>query len=71
MTIAPGQRVAQRLREFTATGHKIWEWQFCLATDRVLYWQQEVMDAYIRLHRIGMGRHPKYVMETEGIDVVN
>ena len=29
------------------------------------------MDAYIRLHRIGMGRHPKYVMETEGVDIVN
>ena len=24
-TIAPGKRVAQRLREYTASGHKIWE----------------------------------------------
>ena len=26
---------------------------------------------YRRSHRTGMGRHPKYVMETEGIDLVN
>ena len=26
---------------------------------------------YRRLHRKGMGRHPKYFMETEGVDIVN
>ena len=69
-TIAPGQRVVQRLREFTASGHKIWKWRFCPATDRVLHWRQEVMDVYRRSNITGMGRHPKYVMETEGIDKV-
>ena len=34
--IDPGQRVAQRLREFTASGYKIWEWRFYPETDRVL-----------------------------------
>ena len=69
--IAPGQRVAQRLRDFTASGHKIWEWRCCLATDRVLHWRQEVMDMHRRSYITGMGRHPKYVMETEGVDIVN
>ena len=70
-TIAQGQRFAQRLREFTASGHKIWEWRFCPATDRVLHWQQELMDVYRRSHRTGMGRHTKHAMETEGVDIVN
>ena len=30
-----------------------------------------MMDVYSRLHRTGMGRHPKYVMETEEVDIVN
>ena len=29
------------------------------------------MDMYRRSHRTGMGCHPKYVMETEGVDIVN
>ena len=70
-TIATGKRVAKRLREFTASIHKIWEWRFCSATERVLYWRQEVMEVYIQLHRTGMGRHPIYFMETEGVEIAN
>ena len=29
------------------------------------------MDVYRQLHRTGTGLHPKYVMETEGVDIVN
>ena len=69
--ISPGHRVAQRLREFTASGHKIWEWRFCPAKDRVLHCRQELMDMFRRLHITGMGLHPKYVRKTEGVEIAN
>ena len=59
------------LQEFTVSGYKIWKWRFCLVTDIVIHWRQEVMDVYRQSHRTGMGCHPKYLMETEGVDVVN
>ena len=69
--IAPGQGVAQKMREFTASRHKIWEWPFCPETNRAFHWLQGVMDMYRQSHSTGMGRHPKYIMETEGVKIAN
>ncbi len=54
-TIAPRRWVDNSLGQFTRKGHKIWEWRYDRAANRVLRIRGNVMDIY------RPSEHPRYV----------